>query len=467
MTILEQVADFALSLKLETMEPEAVRTGKNFFVDTLGCIISGAHGKPTLLARKFSEDMYGTEKKTASVIGHDVKLSSCSAAFINGVSSHFHDYDDMLPTLSGHPSAAVLPCVLALCEELGKSGRDALEAYIIGVEVIDVISRGLNQKNMVHYSKGWHSTETIGIFGSAAAAGILLGLTRDQLVTAMSMAASEAAGLQGNFGTMTKAFHAGRAAEKGIEVAKLAKEGFTANPDIMEMNGGYVQASTGSLDKQAMLQRMNGGRSAFLDPGVTMKPYPCCKCCHNIIDEIWNLMSKYQFTADDVEKVHIDAQPLTMGCLKYHDPKTMLEGKFSAQYTTAVTLVTGHRPGLRDFEGVQITDGRVLDMIKKITMVKDDSIAGGEYFGGTWVAPMTVTLKDGRTVKESVVYARGEAQNPMTSEEVLDKLRECMDITLYPDKSAVVADMLRDLEALPSVSALTDAIAAAAKPIPA
>ena len=464
MTILEKVADHTLTLHLDTMSPEAVATGKNFFVDTFGCIIAGSHGRPSMLARQFCEDMYGTGKRTAAVIGHKTKLSSCSAAFINGISSHYHDYDDMLPTLSGHPSAAVLPCVLALCEELGKSGRDALEAYIIGVEVIDIMARGLNQKHMVHYGRGWHSTETIGIFGSAAAAGVLLGLTRDQLVVALSMAASEAAGLQGNFGTMTKAFHAGRAAEKGIEVAKLAKEGFTANPDIMEMEGGYVQASTGSLDTEAMCRRMDDRTSAFIDPGVTMKPYPCCKCCHNVIDDIWELMEGYGFKAEDVDHIHIDAQPLTMGCLKYHDPKTMLEGKFSAQYTVALTLVNGRRPGIRDFEGVDITDQRVIDMMHKIVMEKDDSIAGGKYFAGNWKTPMTVYLKDGRVLEKAVVHARGEAENPMTTDEVVEKLRECMEITMYPEKTEAVVRMLRDLEEVPSVADLMKAVDEASRP---
>lgn len=463
MTILEKVADYTLSLHMEQMPGEVVSTAKDFFLDTLGCIIAGAAGKPSQLAYEFCKTMYGTEKQTASVIGTGKKLNSCSAAFINGISSHFHDFDDMLPSLSGHPSAAVLPCTLAMCEELGKGGRDALEAYIIGVEVIDAMSRGLNQKNMVHYSKGWHSTETIGIFGATAAAGTLLRLTREQLVTAFSMAASEAAGLQGNFGTMTKAFHAGRAAEKGILVSKMAKLGFTANPDIMEMAGGYVKASTGSLDTASMYDKMDHGKSAFLDPGITMKPYPCCKCCHNIIDDIWNLMEQHHFGYDDVESIRIGAQPLTMGCLKYHDPKTMLEGKFSAQYTTALTLANHRRPGIADFEGTRIMDQRVISMMKKITMVTDDSIANGEYFAGNWETRMTVCLKDGRELKEAVVYARGEAQNPMRTDEVVEKMTECMGITLDPGKIAPVTKMLRSLEEIPTIADLMQAIGNAAR----
>jgi 2-methylcitrate dehydratase PrpD len=465
MTILEKVADYTLTLKFENMSSKAVEIGKSFFIDTIGCIIAGSQGKPTILAHDFIKKMYG-KKDTATVIGSGgFKTSTCSAAFLNGISSHYHDYDDMLPTLAGHPSAATLPAVLALCEELDKNGKEALAAYIAGVEIIDIMSRGLNQKNRVHYSKGWHSTETIGIFGAATAAGILLGLTKEQLVVAFSMAASESCGLQGNFGTMTKAFHAGRAAEKGILVAMLAQSGFTANPDIMEMVGGFVNATTGSLDKTAMYERMESRESAFIDPGVTMKPYPCCKSTHNIIDCLWNLMTKYKFKNEDVAKVVLPSQPLTIGCLKYPNAKTMLEGKFSASYCAACILVNERRPGIPDFEGVEITDQKVLDTMKKVELVLDDSIANGEYFSGTYEQRMVVKLKDGREFKETVIYGRGEAQNPMTQEEVRDKLNECMRITLFPEKSGAVVDMLRNLEKLDSVKQLMEAVEYAAKPL--
>jgi 2-methylcitrate dehydratase PrpD len=467
MTILNEMADYALTLQLEKMKSDAIEIGKSFLMDTLGCIIAGSQQKPSLLALDFCKKMYGEEKKTATVIGSGgIKLNTCSASFINGVSSHFHDYDDMLPTLSGHPSAAVLPCVLALCEELNKSGKDVLETYIAGVEIIDILSRGLNSKTLVHYSKGWHSTQTIGIFGATAAAGILLGLTSKQLTTAFSIAASESCGLQGNFGTMTKAFHAGRASEKGILIAKLAQAGFTANPDIIEMDGGYVKATAdGFLDKDSMLERMQTRESAFIDPGVTMKPYPCCKCTHNIIDDIWNLMNKYKFKNEDVEKVLVQAQPLTIACLKYPEAKTMLEGKFSAQYGVALVLVNEKLPGIPNFDGTEITDQRVLETMKKITMVRDDSIAAGEFFAGNWETRMIVTLKDGRELKESVVYARGEAQNPMTQEQVLDKFRECMDVSLFSEKSKPVIGMLQNLESLSSARELLDAIESAARPM--
>jgi 2-methylcitrate dehydratase PrpD len=464
MTILEQVAGYALTLKKETMQQKAVALGRAFFLDAIGCIIAGAQQRPSRLALEYCLKMYGNRQNTATVLGTGgLRLSACSAAFVNGISSHFHDYDDMLPTLSGHPSATVLPCVLALCEELDKSGKDALEAYMLGIEITDIMARGLNSKTLVHYSRGWHSTQTIGIFGATAAAGFLLGLTEPQLTVALSIAASEASGLQGNFGTMTKAFHAGRAAEKAIAAAKLAAEGFTANPAVMEMTGGYAIASTGSLDTAAMAERMSSRESAFISPGLTMKPYPCCKCAHNMIDAMWNLINRHGFYNEDVEKVLIGAQPLSVACLKYGNPTTMLQGKFSAQYATALVLVNRALPGLPEFEGAEITDRRVIETMGKITMVQDDDIAHGQFFKGNWETRMTVTLKEGRSLEETVVYARGEAQNPMTPEEMTDKLSQCAAVSLIPEKVAAVVEFLENFERHP-IRSLTETIEEAAKP---
>jgi 2-methylcitrate dehydratase PrpD len=465
MILLESLSEYALSFNENSISDEVKEIGKKFFLDCLGCIVAGAHALPSRIAMEYCEEMYGDSRALASIIATDLKRNTASAAFVNGISSHFHDFDDVLPTLNGHPSAVVLPVVIALCEELRLGGMEALCAYITGVEVIDVVARGLNQEGHIHYSRGWHSTESLGIFGAAAAAGILLKLTKDQLVTALSMAASESSGLQGNFGTMTKAFHAGRGAEKGILAAKMAKKGFTANPNIMEMVGGFAFATTGEIGSEAMLGRMSSGVSVFENPGLTMKPYPCCKCNHNIIDAVYNLMQEYGFSVDDVEKVQIGAQPFFHGCLKYPKARTVTEGKFSANYNAALVLVNKRYPRISDFEG-SIEDPELINAMEKVEMTIDDSIANGAYANGGWDTKVEVTLKNGGILKERVVYSRGESKNPLSINEVLGKMRDCLSVTLYPDKLEQVIQVLKDFEKAQSVCDLTKAISDAAKPLP-
>jgi len=196
-----------------------------------------------------------------------------------------------------------------------------------------------------------------------------------------------------------------------------------------------------------------------------MKPYPCCKCNHNIIDAIYNLKTKHNFTADDVEKVLVGAQPFFIGCLKYPIAKTVLEGKFSCNYNVALVLHNNERPRIKDFEGVEVTDKKIIEIMKKVEMVIDNSIANGAYANGGWDTKMEVTLKDGRVLNERIVFSRGESENPLSTEEVLDKLRDCMSIALYPEKGEMVVELLRNLGNLDSVRTLMKAIEFAAKPI--
>ena len=221
-----------------------------------------------------------------------------------------------MPTLNGHPTAAVLPAVLAIGEEIGASGEEVMMAYITGVEIVDIMARGLNQEDHKHYAKGWHTTSTLGIFGATAAVAKMLKLTREQLVNAFGITASESSGLKGNFGTMTKSLHAGRAAAKGIFAAKMGQLGYGANARIMEIIGGFPDVTTGEIGAEAMIARMASGDSVFLSPGLTMKPYPCCKCNQNAIDAIFNLMDKYKFKTEEVKKVVCGVQPFFPRCLE-------------------------------------------------------------------------------------------------------------------------------------------------------
>ncbi|MDL2226065.1 MmgE/PrpD family protein [Deltaproteobacteria bacterium OttesenSCG-928-M10] len=461
MTLTERLAEYTLSFNATSVRSEVKELAKPFFIDCLGCIIAGGQGAPSLIARQYCAENFGP-KPTATVLASGgLKMDAEGAAMINGISSHFHDFDDVMPTMNGHPSAAVLPAVLAAAEECGASGEEALIAYIAGVEVCDIMSRGLNQEDHKHYQRGWHTTSTLGIFGATAAVALLRRLTQEQLVMAFSMAASEASGLKGNFGTMTKAFHAGRAAAKGIMAAKLGQLGYGANPNIIEMVEGFAYATTnGELGAEAMTARMDSGESVFISPGLTMKPYPCCKCNHNGIDAVYILKEKYNFKPEEVKSVVCGVQPFTMVNLKYPEAKTYLEGKFSMSYNVALSMLRDKRPGIRDFEGdtPYITDQAVLDFMKKVEMVVDHSIAGGAYANGGWEANVTVELNDGRSFKESVPYSRGESANPLTTDEVLEKFSDCMAVTLDPAKTGPVIDLLKDLETMPLISDLTAAI---------
>jgi 2-methylcitrate dehydratase PrpD len=463
MSVLTDIVDYISKLK-EFTDEKVDSKAKLFFIDCLGCIIAGAHAKPTAIAYNYCADMYTGGGKSTILTTGGPKFNAGAAAFVNGISSHFHDYDDVLPTQNGHPTAVVLPAVLAVAEELALPGERCLWSYRIGVEVIDIISRAVNKKDHVHYSQGWHSTESLGVFGSTAAVGALIGLDSTQMTYALAIAASESSGLQGNFGTMTKAFHAGRGAEKGILAAKIAKLGYNSNPNILEMVGGFALAVSNGIDQDAVTERLALGKSAFLDPGMTMKPYPCCKCNHNMIDATYELLTEHKFTPDQVDEVIIGVQPSFIGCLKYNDPKTMLEGKFSANYNVACVIINGKRPSLSDFEGIYIDNKAIIEMMPKIKMVVDHSIAGGAYANGTWDTKVIIKLTNGNSLEKRVLHSRGEAQNPLSSADVLDKLEDCLSINIVNDKVSYLKDLIYSFDSLKDINDLTKAIESSSKP---
>lgn len=386
----------------------------------------------------------------------DTKTDPYNAIIINGISAHFHDVDDVLVSIDGHPSVAVLPAVLAAAEIVGATGEETLRAYVTGIEVLKLIGIGFN-KDARYYSIGWHATATLGIFGATAAVGRLFGLTESQLVNALGIAASESSGLKGNFGTMVKPLHAGRTGAKAFFAAQIAKRGYISNPAIMESSEGFAHVTVKTIDISDVKKAIEEGVSAFIDPGLSMKPWPCCRQNHSAINAVQNLKTKYSFTAADVEKVECLVQPVSFDCLKYTNPKTKLQGKFSIQYNVAVALIKGNIT-LEDFDGTDIEDPKVLELMKKILIKIDDSIAGGMYNNGKYDSIVKIHLKDGRVLQDWVVYAKGDPANMMTQQEVMTKFNSCISRACNKNKLKQVWDNVFGIDKLDHVRNMLDAI---------
>lgn len=449
MTLTEKLADYTLYLTKAEIDPKTWELAKRYFIDCFGCMIAGAGETASLLATGYSNELQA--KPAATIIGSGGrKTDSSSAAMVNGISAHIHDLDDVSVTMTGHPSVVMLPTVLALGQELKVSGQEVLLAYITGVEVASLVGRGLNP---THYSKGWHNTSTLGVFGAAAAAAKLLQLNRQQLIYAFGIAASEASGLKGNFGTMTKSLHAGRAASKGIFAAKLAKLGYDSNPRIMEIDGGFVEVTTGLCNLEAIDQFLQEKGSEFLSPGLAIKPYPSCKGTHNGIDAALYLAKTNKIKAEDIEKIEVMVQPIAKDILKYPLAKTPLEGKFSMSYCIACALLYGN-VALANFMGERIEDPRILALMGKVEMTVDDRIADGKYFNGTWETAVRIILKSGQTFEKNVRYAKGDPENSLTDEELFNKFDDCALTAMDVAGLNKVKRLLKELESIPDINEL-------------
>src|SRR5579859_1636831 len=228
-----KLAHHIVGYRSAALDRAALTVAKQCVLDWYGVALAGSN-EP--VARILREEIATSGQGSSSIVGFNLRCSPVDAALINGATSHALDYDDVHP-LIGHPTAAVLPAVLSIAEAKGRSGMDVLRAFIAGYEAAGFVGSLVMRS---HYERGFHSTATLGSFGAAAAAGLLLDLDEAQMTIALGLAGTQAAGLKSMFGTMAKPFHAGRAAANGVLAARLAKGGFTAAEDVLDVDQGFI-----------------------------------------------------------------------------------------------------------------------------------------------------------------------------------------------------------------------------------
>src|SRR5688572_15982463 len=269
-------ARFIIETQPDQIPPEVMHLGKRSILDGIGLALAGNAAESGRIVRDYLKTLRCSSTGGCTVIGSSLKMPPRFAAFANGVAIHADDYDDTqlavakdrVYGLLTHPTAALLPAVLALGERDQRSGLDVLTAYQVALEFETKISEAINPR---HYDHGFHSTATMGTLASAAGASRLLGLDAEQTRRALGIAASQAAGLRENFGTMTKPFHAGRSSESGIVAAEFAQLGWTATPIVLEAPRGFFSAAGGGYDKGAIEGKL-GNPWTFAFPGVSIKP---------------------------------------------------------------------------------------------------------------------------------------------------------------------------------------------------
>lgn len=261
-----------------------VSIAKRNILDTIGVTLAGLREPVAEILKRFLKAMDGPEHCT--VIGLGMKASTVEAAMANGIIGHYLDYDDLVIPAAGaggpHISVGILPAALAVAEKENKTGRDLIEAYALGCEITYRAGKAVDPS---HYNAGWHTTGTENILGAAIAASKLFSCSAAETAYALGIAASEASGLRENFGTMTKPFHAGQAASKGIRAALLAKFGFTSSKKIFEGRAGYCKVFSKDPKEDEITKDL--GRFTCL-PQIRQKLYPCCAGSHQLFTRCYN-----------------------------------------------------------------------------------------------------------------------------------------------------------------------------------
>src|SRR6202048_3987795 len=362
----DYVGSFVATTKYEDIPQDVIELGKKSILDGLGLALAGSVAQTGTICREYVEHLGICDGK-ATIIGSSKKTSPRFAAFVNGVSIHADDFDDTQLAVAKdrvygllvHPTVPVLPGVLALAEQGGVSGKDLMLAYHIGVEVECKIAEAIAPR---HYQDGFHSTGTCGPFGSAAACARLQHFDIRKTLNAFGVAGSLSGGLRENFGTMTKPFQAGHAAESGLQATEFAGLGWTAAEQILEADRGFFHAFGGSYDPSAILGHL-GKPWTFATPGISLKPYPSGSLTHPAMTEMMILMQANDIKASQVEKVDVGANHNMPNALIHHRPTTGLQGKFSMEYCIALLALT-RSATLSQFTDAYVHRPDVQEMVK-------------------------------------------------------------------------------------------------------
>jgi 2-methylcitrate dehydratase PrpD len=448
MEIARELGRRVAAFDYRSLPPEAVYWAKVGLLDTLGVTLAGGNTP----AARLLFDTLAPSDGPALVFGSDRRINVLDAAAVNGTASHALDFDDCNNTIGGHPSVPIIPGLIAVAEECGASGADVITAYVAGFEAETRVARAVN---FHHYEKGWHPTATLGIFGAAAAASRLMGLDAERTGVAIAIAASLAAGLKANFGTMVKPLHVGHCARNGLFAARLARSGYDARPDVVfEHKQGFFEVFNGAGNYDASKVFADWASPLdLLDPGIAIKQYPCCGSTHPALDAMLSLKREHRIDPDDVAKIEGWIHKRRLAHTNRPDPRTALDAKFSLQYCLARAVVDG-RVILEDFEGDNHADPRVHALLPRITVAAydDTRFDPSNHFGGE----VHVTLKGGRVLRAKVEQPLGRTtKNPLPPALLRAKFEACASRALPQDRVSRLAEALERFETYSDIRDVT------------
>lgn len=442
--------EFALRSKDADFPERARQMAVDGITDCLGCMIAGT--REPLAAKLLNVIGGGTVadgKPKGPLLGTQMEASAHDSALYNGTLAHAIDYDDTTHPAYAHPSATLVPVMLALARHAGASGVDVVSAYITGLEVFGKCGRALNT---AHYRNGWHATATFGTLASATVAGRLLHLSEPQFNMTLGMAASAASGIRANFGTMTKPLHAGYAARNGILAALLGREDFTACTNVFEHKFGYPYVLNHHENVASEYLHSWGEPLEILtEYGLALKPYPACGATHPAIEAATLLSQQLNGNISDIKDVRVGVTDMHFEPLIYDTATTGLEGKFCMAYCIAAALKDG-KVTLDTFTDQSLQDITVTGLAEKVRMEIDDRVAGNSEFG----AVVSVTTTDGQKLEELVPLAIGKPSRWFAKQRLETKFRDCCKGSLDADTTEELFNLAQGLDAAPALDPLIE-----------
>jgi len=435
---------------------EAVTLAHREIIDVVAVMVPGAVEPAARIAFETVKD-WGPGP--CNVVGQPTGLAAPWAALVNGTAGHALDFDDNFDPPKAHASTVLVPAIFAMADEAGASGADAVDAYIVGLQIMGRTGQGVNPP---HRNRGWHATATMGAVGAAAACARLLRLEAETCARAISISTSMAAGFMSQFGSMTKPVHAGLAAKAGLMAARLAQNGLTAGrhtldgptgmnrlmvgPDYEELrdaitepqHGQVLRFETGHVGKPLLI----------IEHKFRVKRFANCGSNHRAMDAILHLKAEHGFTAEEVERVDVHAPRAQLNNVMFERPQTGLEGKFSIEYAMALCL-TQDRITLADFSDAAVQRPALRALFPQVYRHPIDKQEN--------VCPNTVevTLKDGRKLSETRLMPMGSKAAPYPTSQYWEKFEDCVEGLLSTEQAAALRTALEGLPQLADVRQIT------------
>jgi 2-methylcitrate dehydratase PrpD len=443
-----ELAEKIVALEYRDLPKEVIQKAKEAFLDTIAVTLAGTQSDSFDILSSYTDEVGGPKEST--IIGKEKKDSVLNAALINSAAGHVLDYDDVSWSIIGHPAVVTFSPALALGEKLHSSGKAIITAFVAGYETIACIGKGIVPE---FCEKGWHSTATIGPFGSTAVSGKLYKLDGTKMNMALGICGSLAAGVKGNMGTMTKHLQVGRAASSGVTAALLASKGYTASSDIFEGKDGFFHVFLQGSDMKEI-------QGKFCEPfdlvtgGAIFKKWPSCYSTHPCIEAVTILAEENNLRAEDVVKIEIFSTPLVNDVLFYHDPQTGFEAKFSDEFCAAVSIAK-RKAFIPEFKDEIVRDPVIRSLMKKTTLATDSELSKCGYAlpseEGPTKTKVFITLKNGQRLFQEIAKAKGSPQRRLSMDELIEKYENCAELVLKKDSIEKSVELIMNIEKMDDI----------------
>lgn len=443
MGVTQELITFMVKARFEDFPGEVVDRGKELVVDFVGGALGGSQTRVGIILTEYVREK--ASKPEARVIGKNFKTTASYAAYINGSFNHATELESVSQRTSPNPLATIAAS-LALGEKLGLSGREVLEGFILGFEIQGRIGgsslAGVSKKGRI---------SIFNHLGAAATASKLMKLDLHQARMALGIVAFQAGGLIANVGTMAHVLELAVAGRDGIEAAELAMKGVTSHPEIIETPQGFCDAliEEGGYDLKRMTKDI-GKTFQIFDPGISIKKYPCCYRSHRALDALFDLVAEHHLSYHDIDKVTVDLNLYDSYLMKFPNPETGEEAKFSYPHILGTAILKG-KVWLDSFTDESAMDDRYQEARKKIEVVVHSEWPSGRVDART---PVTVKLKDGRVFSKEVQTPREPSLD-----ELLNRYREAASGILKRDQTEKSIDLILKMEKVKDVSEIMNLLA--------